>query len=370
MQRYSKSRYIRFFQGALQQLAVQTGIILFWTTLFLGILWGASCWDAELPSRTINVFTWTELIDRRMVERFEKATGIKVNIGYFESNEELYAKLKITKGAGYDLVVPTDYLVQTLVNDQMLKKIDRSKLNFFDRLDQRLIGQYFDPHNDYSVPYLWSLYGIGINKNFFETSPTASWKLLLDPHVTQIQRLMTEDARELALIASFALYGTIDGINAQKMGVITNLLLEQKPFVMAYTDYTAAYLLGSGSVGMALATSPYVVRAAQESPDIDFLLPEEGTFALIESFVIPATSTKEDLVYQFLNFMYQQNIVAHHVAQTYFFPAVTDVACADMPGRSKELLEKCARTYTKFQFFQNTVSERRVNDLWLALKSA
>lgn len=365
-----KNRYARFFQNFFERFVIQSGIILFWASLFLGILWGASRWGAELPNRTINVFTWTELIDRRMVDHFEKATGIKVNIGYFESNEELYAKLKITKGAGYDLVVPTDYLVQTLVRDRMLKKIDRSKLNFFERLDHRLVGQYFDLHNDYSIPYVWSLYGIGINTQFFTQPPAASWALLLDPSITSMPRLMTEDARELALITAFALYGTIDGINAQKMSAITKLLLQQKPFVMAYTDYTSAYLLGSGSVGMALATSPYVIRAAHESSNIDFLLPEEGTFALIESFVIPATSTKEELVYQFLNFMYQQEIVAHHVAQTYFFPAVIDVGCSNMPGRSKELLEKCARTYTKFQFFRDTVSERRINDLWLALKSS
>jgi len=370
MRRLPSSRFWRYLQAILGDMLTRGIIVGLWIALFLGALWLSSGTQEPPHNRSINLFTWTELVDRRMVEEFERTTGIQVNIAYFESNEELYAKLLITKGLGYDLILPTDYLVQALIKQDLLQPLDRSKLNFLKRLDRRLLGQYFDPDNSYSVPYVWSVYGIGINKKFFPTPPPATWKLLLDSCVTQMPRLMTEDARELALLAAFSLYGTIDGIDETKMSAIEQLLLRQKPFVMAYTDYTAAYLLGSGSVGMALSSSPYVIRAAAQSDEIDFILPTEGTFAMIESFVIPRASAKQELVYEFLNYWYQQQIVAYHIERTYFFPALTDVACPAMSGRSADMLRNCARAYTNFQFFRDVIPESWVNKLWLALKSS
>ncbi len=189
-------------------LATRLSIIIFWLMIFFAFLFIPSISSVWSSGREINIFSWTELIDSQKITEFERSTGIKVNIGFYESNEELFAKLYMTKGKGYDLIFPTDYMVQTLIKQRMLQKIDHSKLDFLSRLNTQFMNLYFDPAGDYSVPYLWSLYGIGVNKAFFKKPLARSWALLFDSTITKQPRVMAEEARELMLIGAWYLYGS------------------------------------------------------------------------------------------------------------------------------------------------------------------
>ncbi len=344
------------------QIALRAFIIFFWLAIIAAFLILPGWWPTKSATRTINVFSWTELIDGKKIAEFEERTGINVNIGYYENNEELYAKVKITNGEGYDLLMPTEYMVDTLIQEKLLQKIDRKKLPFWNKLDPRLLDLYADPKNQYSIPYLWSMYGIGVNKSFFAPGSQIpeSWRAIFDPTISTGPRTMLEDPRELILVAAFYLFGSDQNINEQKMQAITKLLVDQKKYVLAYGDYTAPYVLASGQVALALVATPYILRILPENDDLSFILPDEGTFAMIESFVIPAASTKQDLVYEFINFLYEPEVMQYHADKTCFFPSRQDVPAPDMA------YEK----YQNFQFFRNIVPEEMVNEFWLLLKSA
>jgi spermidine/putrescine transport system substrate-binding protein len=94
------------------------------------------------------------------LERFERETGIRLHVSYYETNEELFSKLRATKGEGYDLVIPSDYVVELMIKEGLLQKIDRTKVHAWSELDPKLLSLYFDPHNDYTIPYFWAVYGL------------------------------------------------------------------------------------------------------------------------------------------------------------------------------------------------------------------
>ena len=110
-------------------------------------------------------------MDPGVIADFEKETGIKVNLNYYSSNEELIVKLKATKGEGYDLIIPSDYAVKSLSKKNSSKTIDRSKSAFWNEINPALIGHFFDPENQFSIPFEWEIYGFGIDKEYFKDQP-------------------------------------------------------------------------------------------------------------------------------------------------------------------------------------------------------
>ena len=113
--------------------------------------------------KVLNIYNWSEYIPQEVLDKFTEETGIKIVYSTYESNEAMYAKLKLLKGEGYDLVVPSTYFISQLKNDKLLRPIDKSKISNFSLLMPRLVNQDFDPNNEYSIPYMWGTNGIGYN---------------------------------------------------------------------------------------------------------------------------------------------------------------------------------------------------------------
>ena len=181
--------------------------VIFWLLIIGIFLWIPELAQKFYTTKSITVLTWPTLIDAQKLQDFEKETGIKVHLRYFENNEELFAKINETQGLGYDLIMPSDYMVDNMIKSGLLKKIDTSKLHFFKDLYPHLINNYFDPSNEYSVPFFWSIYGIAINKDHFgQKLPEASWDLIFNPKLIQPHTAMIDDARELILITAQYLY--------------------------------------------------------------------------------------------------------------------------------------------------------------------
>jgi spermidine/putrescine transport system substrate-binding protein len=346
-------------------------IIIFWITIIFGLLFLPNPFSLFSSQKTINVYSWTELIDMRKVVEFERQTGIKVNIGYFESNEELYSKIKLTRGVGYDLIVPSGYMAEQFIKEKdFLQKIDKSKLHFWPRLNPNLLRHFYDPENEYTIPYMWSIYGIGINKSYFSPDIRKDWSLIFDTTVSQAPRVLIDDIRELMIIGAYYLFGSLDKIGEQQITEIKRVLLEQKKYTLVYAEGGAPYLLASGQAPLVLVTSPYVLRVVAHNKDIDFIIPDkENPIISIDTLVIPASCTKQDLVYQFINFLFSPEVVQYHVDQTYFLPAVTDVSCKEVETSSKNILNTCARGITKFKFLKNVIPTKAINEALLFLKS-
>ena len=132
-------------------------------------------------AKELNVFSWSEYIPQEVVNGFTKETGIKVVLSTYESNEAMYAKLKLLGAKGYDLVVPSGYFVEVMAQDNLLAKLDKSKIKGLGNLDPASLNQPFDKGNALTIPYMWGTVGLLVNKKAVDVSTIKSWKDLARP---------------------------------------------------------------------------------------------------------------------------------------------------------------------------------------------
>ena len=358
---------------SLFKFSVRAALVAFWIVVLAFFIYFSPVTTYFFkPSRAISIATWADYIDEDAVKEFEAQTGIKVYINFYENNEELLAKLELTKMQTYDLVIPTDSSVDILIKKGLLKKLDKQKLNFWHELDPRLLGKYFDPKNEYSIPYFWDILGIGYNKELFADRPPLSWGLLYDKNMTPGHVGMTDDPREVIFLAAQYLFGTIENLTTEKLQQVQELLLQQKAWVESYSDLRGEFLLYSKTCSVALIPSFQVwagIKSGQFE-NIGFLVPKQP-FMIIDSVVIPKNSSNTDLVYQFINFIYQKSVLGINAERHGFFTArkdLMDEKDTSYIGGMENV--NTLKDFSKFSFFKNSIPKQKINDIWLALKAA
>jgi len=350
-----------------KRACIKIGIVFFWLFLLTLFLFSPYVTRLFRKKKSLNIFTFPQLIDAEYIHEFQKETGIELHISYYENNDELLVKMRTTGGRGYDIIIPSDYAVELLAKEGLLKKIDKSKLKFSKNIDKRFLNKYFDPENNYSIPYLWETYKIGINKNFYKNKyPVASWKLAFDQNYAPRCIVMANNPREAVLLAAFYLFGSIDNLDKEKIKKIRELLLKQKKWVEVYTDIRSDYLLLSQACPVAVGVSGEIWQATRFDKELDFLIPQEGTFMLIDSISLSVNSKKEDLAYKFINYLYKSEVVEHHAHKYSLFPVTTDVK---LEKYFVESIERIWQEAKKIDFFRNVLSEEQLNNIWIELKS-
>lgn len=344
-------------------------IFFFWVGLIFTALYLPHWKILSREEKSLNIFAWGDILEPAVIADFEQATGIKVHLSYYSSNEELIVKLKATGGEGYDLIIPSDYAVSILVQEELLKPLDRSKLHFWSELNPLLLGHKFDPDNRYSIPFIWELYGIGVNSKFFKDKPfEASWRLVFENFGYKIA--MVNDPIQAVLISDLYLYGKVAPVDEAQLKSIKKLLMTQKSWVEAYADFRADYFLATGSCPVALASSSYIWRTKQMFPFIDFIIPKEGTFITIENFCIPSKSEKDQLTYQFINALYSTSSMHQHFQMRGIFPATR---MKEVPMKMDPMMEALFHStkedFQQYHFNQQIAPPQQILDLWVELKS-
>lgn len=353
-------------RGTLRKIIIRTGMVAFWCGAIILFLFSShlSTWFG--PKKSLSIFTFPLLIDAQRISEFESRTGVKLHMHYYESNDELFAKVYATEKHGYDIIVPSDYAVQQFLSyNGMLKKIDKSKLNFWHRLNPQLLGHYFDPTNDYSIPYHWEIYGLGYEESAFEHgAPPATWKVLFDKQVGPAHIAMANNVLEVSSLAALYLFGTLRLLNDQELKQVEALLFEQKKRVEVYSDLRANYMLQSKMVAATICSAGDIRR--HDVPGLGFLVPQEGGFVSIDSICMPSTSDNTELAYDFINFLYEADVMQHHVDTYSLWPALTDVS-VDEKGR--DLMQQTLKELPAFHFFEKVASDKQLSTLWIDLKS-
>lgn len=353
---------IRWFQT----IAIRISIILFWCAAVFVFLQLPQLISLFHKPNSITIFTWTGILDTNYIKQFEKETGITLYVNYYENNQELLSKLSSTGGRGYDIVIPSDYMIPVLVKHNLIKPIDRSKLTFFNEINPRLLNHYHDPNNVYSIPYFWSIYGIGVNLNYFQgKKPPATWGLIFDKSLVPDPIGMTNYVREAVLITAQYLFGSIDALHdVGNRERVKQFLIENKSHVALYTDERSEDILLSEAVPAAVAQSSNVLRIKREHPHIDFVIPQEGSFLSIESIALSAKTTKEKQVYQFLNYLYRPDVIKHHSST---FATCPPINVAPEP----HLGQFCIDTLQlKLDLFRSVITEQQLNNIWISLMAS
>lgn len=339
-------------------------------TLFL-VLYApkANFWPYQ--DNTIHIFTWSDILHPEVIERFEKETGIKVKFNYYASNEELLVKLKATKGEGYDLIMPSDYALTQLIQENLLKPIDKTKLPFWPKINPRLLNHAFDPDNKYSIPFEWEVYLLAFNTHYFDNHPMMqSWKMLFDKDTVRYKIAMTGDPIEAVLFSAFYLFGPTPSLTPEQIEEVQDLLMWQKKWVGVYASFRGDYFLSTGSCQVAVASSSYMWRALKIFPSIGLTVPQEGTFITLENLAIPRVSKKQELVYKLINYLYKEESVQVHFDSFGYFPSTLHtLPNLKLPPVFEKLVFASDKEFSRLHFMQEIIPQQKITDTWVEVIS-
>jgi spermidine/putrescine transport system substrate-binding protein len=233
----------------------------------------------------LNFYNWSDYVNpKTTLPNFEKEYGVEVTQDFYSDNEALLAKLQ-AGGTGYDVIVPSDYMVSVMRKSDIIQKLDRSKIPNFDNLGKDFKGLPFDPNNDYSMPYQWGTTGILYNKK--ELGEISSWDVLWDRQYKG-EIAMMSDVRETMGAALKRLGYSLNSTDPDQLEEAKQSLLEQKPLLRGYfASFEVRPLVENGDVLLGHVYSGDGFLAVAENKDLDYAIPEEGATRWVDNMAIP-----------------------------------------------------------------------------------
>lgn len=250
----------------------------------------------------IYVYNWGEYIDPDVIELFEDETGIKVHYEEFETNEEMYTI--IASGARqYDVICPSDYMIEKMIEHNLLAEINYDNIPNIIHIGKQYLesAEGFDPENRYSVPYCWGTVGIIYNKTMVN-EPVTSWGILFDEKYKK-QILMQNSVRDAYCVALSYLGYSINTLDEKELGEATELLIRQKPLVQAYVVDQVRDKMIRNSAALGVIFSGEAIYMQRENPDLEYVIPDEGTNVWIDGWVIPSDCRNKEGAEAWINFM-------------------------------------------------------------------
>lgn len=264
--------------------------------------------DSSGENGEVYVYNWGEYIDPETIDMFEEETGIKVIYDEFETNEIMYPKVE-AGASKYDVICPSDYMIQKMIENDLLAEIN------FDNIPnaKKYIGQQyweqsqgFDPENKYSVPYCWGTVGILYNKTMVD-EPVDSWSILWDDKYKD-SILMQDSVRDAFMVALKLNGDSMNTLDTAELEAARDLLIEQKPLVQAYViDQVRDKMIG-GEAALGVIYSGEAIFTQRENPDLEYVIPKEGTNVWIDSWVIPKNAPNMSNAEKFIDFMCRPEI--------------------------------------------------------------
>lgn len=268
--------------------------------LFLALSLGCAATWADEP--TIHLFNWSDYLPQEVLDSFKRETGITVESTTYDSNEAMYAKLKLLKGAGYDLAFPSTYYVDKMRKEGMLSPIDKAKLQNFHNLDLRQLDKPFDPGNQYSIPYLWGTTGIAVNTARFKPEEVTGWADLWKP-VFRKRLLLTNDLREAFHMALLVLGYSGNSTDREQIGQAYELLKQLLPNIRVFSSDAIDVLFVTGEVDVGVAWNGTAYKARLEDPNVRYIYPREGFIIWMDNIVIPKNAPHPLLAYRLIDFL-------------------------------------------------------------------
>lgn len=267
---------------------------------------------------TLHLYSWSGYSDEDLLQSFTEATGITAIVDIFDSNETMLAKMQAGGGAAYSIIYPSDYMVQQMIELDLLTALDQSRLDGLDTLLENFRDPSYDAGNAHSVPYAWGTTGLVYNSTQLTPAPE-DWEYLWD-NQSKISRKMTlfNDVREVLGAVLRSLGYSYNSTNADEIEEAYQKLLELKPAIASFTTDGWRDQLLSGDLLMAMGYSSDAILVIEENPDLRYLVPASGSSLWTDTMVIPQTAPNVDAAYQWINFVYQPENAASLVERLRF----------------------------------------------------
>lgn len=258
--------------------------------------------DRPFEGQTLHIYNWGEYTGENIIGDFEEETGATVVMENFDSNEQMY--IKVANGEAYDILVPSDYMIQRLIEEDYLQKLDKSKLDCFDKLSDAVLGLPYDPNNDYSVPYFWGTVGIVYDKTKvdIEDLEREGYNIFLDQKYKGDVYLYDSE-RDSFMMALKALGYSMNTENEAELNEAYEWLVqcvETMDTEIVTDEIIDNMAQGRKALGLIYSGDASYVMA--ENEDMGYFMPETGTNLWSDAMVIPKNAKNPDLAHAFINY--------------------------------------------------------------------
>jgi len=263
-----------------------------------------------LPSvadQALNIYNWDTYIDPAVLADFEQENGVKIRYDLYENNEAMLATVE-AGATDYDIVVPTDYMVEIMHKADLLAPLDKTNIPNFQNLDPAFVSPAYDPGNRYCVPYQWGTLGIGYNSKATGREIT-SWQDLFDPAFAGRVSLLADPRLTMGVVLLYLGYSpnTTSGV---EIAQARDLLIEHADQIAEYAPDTGQDLLVDGTVDLAFEWSGDIFQAMEDNADLRYVIPQEGSIIWTDNLCILATAPHKEMAEKFINYVLEPEVGA------------------------------------------------------------
>ena len=349
-------------------MAISKKIMSLLTIGVLSVSFMTGCNKSTDSTKVLNVYNVGDYIDEELITKFEKETGIDVLYETYDTNEMMYQKVR-SGSTNYDLVFPSDYMVEKMKNEDLLQKIDFKNIPNFKYIEKGFINPVYDKSNEYSVPYMWGTFGILYNTKMVDES-VDSWDILWNPKYKD-NIMMLDSVRDTMGIALKKLGYSINSTNPKEVNEAKELLMEQKDLVMAYVNDEGKDRLLGEEVAMGIIYSGDAVTLMEENPNLRYAIPKEGTNKWVDAMCIPTTAQNKKEAEMFINFLLEPKnakINAEYIG--YSIPNTAALKLLDEEITNNPVAYPSEKILDKSETFIDIGKDIKIYDrAWIELKS-
>jgi len=312
--------------------------------------------DVRAASKSKNtdklyIYTWTQYSDQQLLQTFTAQTGLQVLVDPYDSNEVMLAKLLAGGGGAYSAIYPSDYMVQKMVEKDLLIKLDHSQLIGLDNLLPQFKNPSYDPNNAYSLPFNWGTTGLIYNSEIIKNPPEDWDYLWQNQGILRKRMTLLNDVREVMGGVLRMLGYSYNSKDEDELKQAYEKLQELKPAIASFdTDAWQNQIL-AGDLVLSMCYSADAIRVINENPKFKYVIPRSGSSLWTDTIVVPKSAPNVDGAYAWMNFILQPEVAAM-ISQNLNISTPNSSGIELLPQKLKDnknlfpeaaLLEKCER---------------------------
>ncbi|GKQ43001.1 spermidine/putrescine ABC transporter substrate-binding protein [Companilactobacillus sp. RD055328] len=282
--------------------------ILIYIAILLGISGGLFYIDKKINepakikgNKSLIIYNWGDYLDPKLIKKFEHEYNYKVVYETFDSNEAMFSKVK-QGGTSYDIAIPSDYMIQKMKSEHLLKKLDKKKITGLSNIGESFLNKSFDKNNQYSVPYFWGTLGIVYDKRLPAQDIPDDWRDLWNPDFKK-KILLVDSARDIMGMSLIDLGFSVNTKNDQELEDAKKNLDELAPNVKAIVADEIKMYMADNEAPIAVTWSGEASEIMNQNNYMNYIVPDKGSNMWFDNIVIPKTSKNTKGAYDFINFM-------------------------------------------------------------------
>ena len=339
------------------------------TAMLVTMLAGCGSKSSEGKNGELNIFIWTEYVPDSVIEKFEKETGIKVNVSTYSSNEDMLAKVKSESEGTYDIVQPSDYMVEQKASQGMLEELKTDELKNLSNIGESYLNPSYDPGNKYSVPYQGGVAGIAVNTSKVKKDIT-SYDDLFDSSLKN-SIVALDDYRAVIGMTARSMGYSMNETDPAVLSKIQDKLLTLKNNVKLYDSDSPKSALISGDCTVGYVWSAEIALAMEENPDIKVVYPTEGAYLFMDNWAIPKGAKNYDSAVKFIDFMLDAENAQMELEEfPYLSPNTKAVEAMGEDYSKNEAKNPPAEVIKKGEYVKNLDADtlKIYDEMWTKLK--